>query len=182
MCLVWISAPKSVYYNSSDETCEMAVHGSLAAFNPKEEDRSEYSERFDFYFTTNEITTDVKIQAILHSYYGPVTFWLIRSLILNRVFDNFSLDGLVVKMKDKLMVKVKEHKEPQPSLIVCQLQFNTRRKHTGKSIAKYVAILHKAGKHCNFGDLLSEKLYDRLVCRIMDTTVQKCLLQKETSR
>ena len=54
----------------------MAVHGSLAAFNPKEEDRSEYSERFDFYFTTNEITTDAKIQAIFHSYYiyGPVTF------------------------------------------------------------------------------------------------------------
>ena len=38
----------------------MAVHGVLAAFNPQEEDWSEYSERLTFYFTANGITADAK--------------------------------------------------------------------------------------------------------------------------
>ena len=37
-------------------TCQMAVHGALAAFNPREEDWSEYSETLTFYFTANGIT------------------------------------------------------------------------------------------------------------------------------
>ena len=38
----------------------MAVHGALAVFNPKEEDQSEHSEKFTFYFTTNGIIKDAK--------------------------------------------------------------------------------------------------------------------------
>ena len=38
----------------------MAVHGALTAFNPREEDWSEYYERLTFYFSTNGITTDAK--------------------------------------------------------------------------------------------------------------------------
>ena len=84
----------------------MAVHGALAAFNPQEEDWSEYSERLTFYFTANSITTDAKKRAILLSCCGPATFRLLRSLVLPSALDDFSFDDLVAK--------VKEHKEPQP--------------------------------------------------------------------
>ena len=40
----------------------------------------------------------------------------------------------------------------------------------------YVAALLKLAEHCNFGDTLVEMLHDRLVCCIVNDTVQKCLL------
>ena len=159
----------TVYYISGDEdlqgTRHLAVHG---AFNPQEEDWSEYSERLTFYFTANGITTDAKKRAILLSCCGPATFRLLRSLVLPAALEDFSFDDLVAKAK--------ERNEPQPSVIVRRFQFNTRRQHAGESIAEYVAVLRKAAEHCSFGNSLSEMLQDRLVCGITDTTVQKCLL------
>ena len=146
----------------------MAVHGALAAFNPQEEDWSEYSERLNFYFTANGITADAKKRAVLLSCCGPATFRLLRSLVLPKGLDEFSFDELVAKVKD--------HKEPQPSVIVRRFQFNTRRQQAGESIAEYVAVLRKAAEYCSFGDTLSEMLRDRLVCGITDMTVQKRLL------
>ena len=93
----------------------MAVHGALATFNPQEED---WSERLAFYFTANGITTDTKKRAILLSCCGPATFRLLRSLVLPKGLDKFTFDELVAKVKD--------HKEPQPSVIVRRFQFNTR--------------------------------------------------------
>ena len=40
----------------------------------------------------------------------------------------------------------------------------------------YVAALHKQAKHCTFEDTLDKMFYDRLVCNIANTAVQKCLL------
>ena len=88
----------------------MAVHGALAAFNPQEEDWSEYTERLTFYFTANGITTDAKKRAVLLSCCGPATFRLLRSLVLPVSLDEISFENLVKKMK--------EHREPQPSVIV----------------------------------------------------------------
>ena len=149
----------------------MAVHGALAAFNPQEEDWSEYSERLTFYFTANGITADAKKRAVLLSCCGPATFRLLRSLVLPKRLDEFSFDELVAKVKD--------HNEPQPSVIVRRFQFNTRRQRAGESIAEYVAVLRKAAEYCSFGDTLSEMLRDRLVCGITDTTVQKRLLAEK---
>ena len=149
----------------------MAVHGALAAFNPREEDWSEYSERLTFYFSANGITTDAKKRAILLSCCGPATFRLLRSLVLPRALEEFSFTELVAK--------VKEHKEPQPSVIVRRFQFNTRKQHAGESISEYVAVLRKAAEYCSFGDSLNEMLRDRLECGITDTTVQKRLLAEK---
>lgn len=79
----------------------MAVHGTLTAFNPKEEDWYEYSERLAFYFTANGIPTDARKQAILLSCRGLVTFQLLRNLILPRAFDDFSFNELVAKVKEQ---------------------------------------------------------------------------------
>ena len=74
------------------------------------------------------------------------------------------------------MAKVKEHKEPQPSVIVRRFQFNTRKQYAGESISEYVAVLRKVAEYCNFGDSLNEMLRDRL---ITETTVQKLLLAEK---
>ena len=149
----------------------MAVHGVLAAFNPQDEDWSEYAERLTFYFTANGITAGAKKRAILLSCCGPATFRLMRSLVLPGALDDFSFDDLVAK--------VKEHKEPKPSIIVRRFQFNTRKQQAGESVAEYVAVLRKAAEFCNYGESLSEMLRDRLVCGITDTTVQKRLLAEK---
>ena len=152
----------------------MAVHGTLAAFNPREEDWSEYVERLSFYFTANGITGHAKKRAILLSSVGPPTFCLMRSLVLPESLDSFSYDNLVSK--------VKTHKEPAPSVIVRHFQFNTCNQKAGESIAEYIAVLRKAAEHCNYSDSLSEMIQDRLVCGITNTTVQKRLLaEKELS-
>ena len=68
-----------VYYISGSKESQiyvMAVHGTLSAFNPHEEDWSEYVERLSLYFTANGITTDAKKCAILLSSMGPNTFRL----------------------------------------------------------------------------------------------------------
>ena len=115
-------------------------------------------------WTANGIATDAKKRAVLLSCCGPATFRLLRNLVLPSALDDFSFEELVTK--------VKQHKEPQPSVIVCRFQFNTRKQHAGESIAEYVAVLRKAAEYCSYGDSLSEMLRDRLVCRITDTTVQ----------
>ena len=164
----------SVYYISGDEdqrTDAMAVHGTLSAFNPQEEDWSEYAERLSFYFTANGITTDAKKRAILLSSVGPSTFRLMRSLVLPESLDSVSFDDLVKK--------VKEHKEPPPSVIVRRFQFNTRNQKPGETFSEYVAVLRKAAEHCNFGNSLNEMLRDRLVCGIANGTVQKRLLAEK---
>ena len=89
----------------------MAVHGALAAFNPQEEDWSEYSEKLTCYFTANGIITDAKKRAILLSCCAPATFRLLQSLVIPSALDDFRFDDLVAK--------VKEHKESQSSVIVC---------------------------------------------------------------
>ena len=54
----------------------------MDAFNPHEEDWSEYAERLSFCFTVNGITGNAKKRAILLSSVGPPTFRLMRSLVL----------------------------------------------------------------------------------------------------
>ena len=77
------------------------------------------------------------------------------------------------------MKKMKEHREPQPSVIVCRFQFNIRKQQAGETVAEYVAALRKAAEFCGYGDSLSEMLCDRLVCGITDTSVQKRLLAEK---
>ena len=95
-------------------------------------------------------------------------FRLLRSLVLPTPLTDFLFKELVAKMKD--------HREPKPSVIVQCYQFNLRHRATSETVAEYVAALHKLAEHCNFGDTLDKMLRDRLVCGITNPTVQKRLL------
>ena len=100
-----------------------------------------------------------------------MTFILLRSLVLPGKLNDFSLEELVTKMK--------EHKEPQLSVIVRRFLFNTWKQQAGETKAEYVATLCKAAEFCNYEDLLSEMLQDRLVCGITDTSVQNGCWQRK---
>ena len=145
-----------------------AVHGSLAAFDSTTEEWTEYIERLEFYFAANGITDAAKQRAVLLSCCGPSTFRLLRSLVLPTPLTEFSFKELVAKMK--------AHREPKPSVIVQRYQFNSRQREKSKTVAEYVAALHKLAEHCNFGETLDEMLRDRLVCGIANPAVQKRLL------
>ena len=95
----------------------MAVHGALAAFNPQEEDWSEYSERLAFYsFTANVVWRSRPLGSATPDYrqrhnhrrkeasdtpelLWAATFRLLRSLVLPAALEDFSFDDLVAKAK-----------------------------------------------------------------------------------
>ena len=146
----------------------MAVHGTLAPFDPEQEDWVEYTDRLSYYFTANGISDNAKKRAILLSCCGPATFRLMKSLVFPDQLSDFSFAQLVEK--------VKVHREPKASIIVRRFQFNSRTRSSNESIADYVAALRRLAEHCSFGDMLEEMLRDRLVCGINNGTIQKRLL------
>ena len=85
----------------------MAVHGTLAPFNPEEEDWVEYTDRLSYYFTANGITDSAKKRAILISCCGPATFRLMKSLVFPEELSDLSFAQ-----------SVKLHREPKASIIV----------------------------------------------------------------
>ena len=56
----------------------------------------------------------------------------------------------------------------KPSAIVQRFCFNSRNRHTGESIAAYVAQLCQLAEHCEYSTTLNDMLCDRLVCGIED--------------
>ena len=74
---------------------------------------------------------------------------------------------------------MKKHQDPTPSVIVQRYKFNSRVRHTGESVASYVAELHHLSEHCEYGDTLNDMLRDRLVCSIADSCIQRALLAEK---
>ena len=59
-----------------------------------------------------------------------------------------------------------------------RFRFNSRSRHSGESVAAYLAELRRLAEHCNYGDTLDLMLRDRLVWGINDGGIQKKLLQE----
>jgi len=145
-----------------------AVHGTLAMFDSNTEEWTEYIEHLEFYFAANGITDAAKQWVVLLSCCEPSTFHLLRSLVLPSPLTDFSFADLVLKMKP--------HREPKPSVIVQRYQFNSRQRSPSETVAEYVAALHKLAEYCNYGESLDEMMRDRLVCGIANPMIQKWLL------
>ena len=79
----------------------------------------------------------------------------------------------------ELVELAKKHYNPKPSPIVNRFEFNSRSQER-ETIAVYVAELRKIAKHCEFGEVLSDMLRDRLVCGTNNKGIQsRLLLQTE---
>ena len=121
------------------------INGSLTAFDSASEDWTEYIERLQFHFDPNGTSDVAKQRAVLLSCCGSSRFRLLRSLVLPTPLTELSFKDLVVK--------VKAHREPKPSVIVQCYQFNSCQHAMSETVAEYVAVLHKLAEHCNFGYL-----------------------------
>ena len=145
----------------------IGLHGAVVAFNPDQEDWSEYVERLEHYFTANDIVSSDKRRAILLNAVGASTYRLIRAPA--KVTD-FSFQDLVEKAQANF--------NPKPSPIVKRYEFNTRRQGEGEAIATYVAELRKIAEYCDYGAVLNDMLRDRLVCGTHNKSIQRRLLQE----
>ena len=76
----------------------------------------------------------------------------------------------------EIVAAVKNHHQPQPSVILQRFNFHSRNQQSGENISTFVAELRKLSEHCNFGDTLNDMLQDRLLCGIIDQRVQSRLL------
>ena len=120
------------------------------------------------YFAANKIENADQQRAILLSVCGPATYRLIRNLVSPKKPTEFKIDELIDI--------VRKHHDPKPSAIVQRFRFNSRNRHTGESIAAYVAQLRQLAEHCEYGTTLNDMLRDRLVCGVDDLRIQRHLL------
>ena len=98
----------------------------------------------------------------------PKNYKLLHSLL--------SLEQPKDKSFTQIVEVLQKHHMPTPSEIVQRFKFHSRSRKEGESITFYVAELRSLAEHCNFGDILSIMLWDRLLCGINIDTVQKRLL------
>ena len=106
----------------------VGLHGAVVAFDPANDDWSEYVERLEHYFTANDIVEGDKQRAILLNAVGASTYRLVRSLVSpSKVTDA------------ELVEKAQVHFNPKPSAIVKRYEFNTRCQGPDEAITSYVA-------------------------------------------
>ena len=134
----------------------MVTHGKINQFDPSHEAWATYVERLEFYFIANGIEDPEKKRAVLLTVSGPATYKLIRNLS--------SPKKPAEKSYDKLVVLVKSHYTPKPSVIVQRFQFHSRTQKPGETVATFVAELRQLSEFCEFGASLEDMLGDRLVC------------------
>ena len=71
---------------------------------------------------------------------------------------------------------IKDNRNSEPSESIKRFKFNSRTRHSEKSVRSYVAELRSEAEHCNYGDSLNAMLRDRLVVGINNDKIQRRLL------
>lgn len=128
----------------------------------------EYLERLECFFDANKIEGDGKKRAVLLSVCGAATYSTLRSVLApTRPSDSAYKD---------IKKALQRHYGPAPSEIVQRFQFHNCKQKPGQSIANYIAELRKLSVHCAFGAQLEAMLRDRIVCGVLDESLQRRLL------
>ena len=112
----------------------MATHGHIEAFDRSIDDWTAYCECLEQYFAANDVGEVHKKHAILLSYCGAPTYWLIRNLV--------APEKPTTKSFADLTKLVADHYTLPPSMIVQRFQFNSYSQKEGESIAEFAADLH----------------------------------------
>ena len=147
------------------------IHGTATQFDPQTENWTNYTERLGHYFVANGVDDAGKRKAILLAACGPATFKLIQSVV--------GVDALQRSTYPEIVATMKEHFDPPPSPIVQRFKFNSRMQEERESITSYLAALRALAEHCNYGDILSNMLKDRLVCGVNNAKIQNRLLAEK---
>ena len=146
----------------------MPTYGHIEQFSAKGEDWDTYVERLTFYLSANDlepmvlgadnaaavVKRDTKRKSILLCVINPETYTVLRSLCTPTKPDTKSFNEICILRRN--------NSSPAPE-IVERFKFNTRVRQPGESMPVFMAELRKLAEHCNFGDMLSVMLRDRLM-------------------
>ncbi len=145
-----------------------ALHGPVEEYDSEREQWTSYTERLEFYFAANDVSSPEKQRAILLSACQPSTYQLIRSLVAPAKPSS--------KTFVELVALVKTHFNPKPSAIVRGFKFTACVRNQGESVSSFVARLWQLTEHCSYGTALEEMLRDRIVRGVNDERLQRRLL------
>ena len=96
-----------------------------------------------------------------------------------KVFNTFIFEAGEDKEKlNKLKEKFEQYCEPRKNLTYLRHLFFTRSQNSGETIDSYVTDLKNKAKHCEFGDLETSLVKDRIVCGIQSDAVRARLLRE----
>ena len=127
-------------------------------------------ERFEVFFTANDVSDAQKKKAI------PLTSCGIET---HRLFKGLTAPAKPVeKTFDELVTLMTNHENPKRNPIAERLQFNMRNRKTGESVLQHMAELRRLSQYCECGDSLDSMLRDRLVCGINHDRTQQRLLSE----
>ena len=149
----------------------MSLHSLIGAIDTDIEDWPSYVERLQHYFTVNEVASEEKRCATLLTASGPPTYRQLRSLATPRKLSDLSFEEIFTLAAD--------YYHPTPSLAVQRFKFNSRNRHSGESVADYVAELRRLSEYCKYDVTLTDMLRDCLVCGINDHRMQRRLLAEK---
>ncbi|XP_042913373.2 uncharacterized protein [Parasteatoda tepidariorum] len=147
----------------------MATVGSIQEFDTSNPNSFElYAVQITYFLEANSIVDGSKKRATLLAVCGIKTLSIIRTLVSPKEVTEFKFQELI-----KLL---KEHFCPKSSEIFRRFKFHKRFQSKLESVNAFVTELRKLAEDCNFGETLSERLRDQLVCGIRDEEVQRRLL------
>ena len=118
------SAPAVAAVPAAASRHTVGFHGAIVAFDPANDDWSEYVERLEHYFTANDIVEGDKQSTILLNAVGASTYRL-RSFVSPSKVTDFSFAELVEKAQVHFIIK--------------RYEFNTRCQGPDEAITSYVA-------------------------------------------
>lgn len=129
---------------------------------------SNYADRLAFYLEANGITDEAKKRATLLSVCGSATFAIVKSLLAPVSPAETTYDEIVTALRN--------HFSPLPCEIYERFQFQKRLQNEGETISSYIAELRRLSENCNFGETLTTRLRDQLVCGLRDEQLQRNLI------
>ena len=143
-------------------------------FDPDRERWSSYLMRAEFYFDSNNITTDQKMKAALCSTMSPETFALLQNLLTREVTD---------VTYEEVKAALRQHYEEKRNCLAARLDFFHTVQQEGKSITDFLAELRIKAKECDFEEQCCVKcqdnaLRDGLVMGCRHTVIQQAILKE----
>ena len=121
--------------------CHLSMARLFDRFDPDREKWSSYLMRAEFYFDSNNITTDQKKKAALCSTMSPETFALLQNL-LTREVTNVSYE--------EVKAALKQHFEEKRNFLAARSDFFRTVQQEGQSITDFLAKLRNKAKECEF--------------------------------
>lgn len=129
----------------------MAAFGLIGKIDPFDETIEpweSYVERFEQYFTVNEIDPGKKVPSLL-CLIGGRLYSLLRDLTFP--------DKPAEKTYQELVTLLNSHLSPKPIKTAERFRFDKRDQKEGETISEYVAQLKKLSIYCDFNASLNEK-------------------------